>query len=368
MSQDINHFLSWSEDDVYGWMTNHFGLETADRIRERRVNGEGLVDISVETLQSWQIPEAHAREIASLFENNPVIKFKRLIKHQFPKPITNVIDTIAVNFNSQMISAVTQNAAVSLYIIVQRLPGTTTKAQIDEMCHISISSPLTQQFGLNILSGSDHETGRPLTVKMIAPNSYEGSVAQVIKRFETSKPLVPCEYVSVQLPNKDEHTTALTMPHYPTALSYIAQLKPNIILKGGKRMEEALNALHSTNNVHMDVKPSNIFIDMNGDWFLGDYGSCVLLGNRIISATPEFCYTNFSGESKKEYDWFMLLATLMKVLDDRSLILPEVRNVDVPLLVTRIEEVSNEELKAFLRVLLQKSHAQEEWARLHSIH
>lgn len=36
-------------------------------------------------------------------------------------------------------------------------------------------------------------------------------------------------------------------------------------------MEKALNALHSVNIVHMDVNPANIFIDMNGDWFLGTF-------------------------------------------------------------------------------------------------
>jgi len=36
----------------------------------------------------------------------------------------------------------------------------------------------------------------------------------------------------------------------------------------------ALAFLHSRGIVHMDVKPSNILIDHEGGWHLGDFDSC----------------------------------------------------------------------------------------------
>jgi serine/threonine protein kinase len=35
----------------------------------------------------------------------------------------------------------------------------------------------------------------------------------------------------------------------------------------------AIEYMHSKSIIHMDVRDANIFIDYNGDWVLGDFGS-----------------------------------------------------------------------------------------------
>ena len=46
----------------------------------------------------------------------------------------------------------------------------------------------------------------------------------------------------------------------------------------------------------MDVKPANIFVSTEDDWFLGDFGSCVKIGEAMVG-----------------YDFFMLAVSKIKI-------------------------------------------------------
>lgn len=78
---------------------------------------------------------------------------------------------------------------------------------------------------------------------------------------------------------------ALLMPRYVTTLAETAQLCEPALLVGLQHMISALEYIHSFNLVHMDIKGDNIFIDSNGSWFLGDFGSCTLEHEEITSFT-----------------------------------------------------------------------------------
>lgn len=74
-------------------------------------------------------------------------------------------------------------------------------------------------------------------------------------------PLVAAKLIALKL--TEEHTStghppgryaALLMPLYPSTVSRLLQLTPAVILAQGKRMQLALEYIHSKNYVHMDVK------------------------------------------------------------------------------------------------------------------
>lgn len=55
------------------------------------------------------------------------------------------------------------------------------------------------------------------------------------------------------------------------------------------------------------MQSDNVFIDMEGQWFLGDFGSTVPVGERVFSTTGWFTSFDLIGSpAKEEYDWYML--------------------------------------------------------------
>lgn len=55
----------------------------------------------------------------------------------------------------------------------------------------------------------------------------------------------------------------------------------------------------------------NIFVDMNGDWWLGDLGSAVKVGAEIHSTTDWFSQQKLQGQpARTMYDWYALAVAL----------------------------------------------------------
>ena len=52
-----------------------------------------------------------------------------------------------------------------------------------------------------------------------------------------------------------------------------------------KRVLEALQYLHKQGQIHRDVKCSNIFMDLMGNFCLGDFGVCAILKERPVAKT-----------------------------------------------------------------------------------
>jgi serine/threonine protein kinase len=46
--------------------------------------------------------------------------------------------------------------------------------------------------------------------------------------------------------------------------------------------------MHRAGLTHADVKGDNIFIEQQGRWFLGDFGSCKKVGDIMTSSTAGF--------------------------------------------------------------------------------
>jgi hypothetical protein len=59
-------------------------------------------------------------------------------------------------------------------------------------------------------------------------------------------------------------------------------------------------------------------VDFSGEWWIGDFGSCVRIGAPIVSTTIS-CHPSGSGllgsASLWEYDWYMLAVAVLHQLD-----------------------------------------------------
>jgi len=92
--------------------------------------------------------------------------------------------------------------------------------------------------------------------------------------------LVQSEVVQVTVEHSDGLSvspgvwTALKMRHYHSSLTQVPQLSESLLFREFLRIKTALEMLHSLNLVHMDVKSDNVFVDEDGLWCLGDFGSC----------------------------------------------------------------------------------------------
>ncbi len=62
----------------------------------------------------------------------------------------------------------------------------------------------------------------------------------------------------------------------------------------------------------MPWQGANIFVDMDGQWALGDFGAVVPAGCRIKEVTQQFApVAQLSGKlAKTQYDWHMLAVAL----------------------------------------------------------
>lgn len=107
-------------------------------------------------------------------------------------------------------------------------------------------------------------------------------------------------------PSRRLHVGILT-PRYSGVLSEFCNeitLPTTLVMKCLVQIEMALQKLHEFSLVHCDVKPSNIFIDNCGDFFLGDYGSVTRRNDAINSYTPSFSVHGCNLQSADfSYDW-----------------------------------------------------------------
>ncbi len=113
------------------------------------------------------------------------------------------------------------------------------------------------------------------------------------------------------------------------------------------------------------MQPSNMFLDANGDSFLGDFGATVRLGEEVRECTPEFLPSDMMepGIMKKAdacIDNWGLAATILTAINQLS---SEAREsgewgmrAPVPFTLKQLKAaaagVKNDELKQVLNTLL----------------
>ena len=225
------------------------------------------------------------------------------------------------------------DAALNLYRMIKELPATLTRTIIRDQLQIRVNGALS--LGKPHILGAAHTHGAQLVVKLLFldTNDYRPTpvkLAQIANEIAcctalstgnepSNLALVPCRVEIVDVPKEFELQSrqrgtfnALVMPRYLQSLAKSPELSEEHLVIQFSRLVEALDYVHRKDYVHMDVKADNIFMDSDGRFFLGDFGSACKKGDDITSTTAAFYHSKIIGtKALPQYDWYMLLVTLL---------------------------------------------------------
>lgn len=116
-----------------------------------------------------------------------------------------------------------------------------------------------------------------------------------------------------------------SMPHFPITLDGFARpLAPIDSSKLILHMCAALRLLHNNSLAHMDVKPSNIFVDHQGDFWLADFGSvrpsgcCSNLSTTAAFVPRNLRVHNAPFVASSQHDHWMLAMTVADMVTARA--------------------------------------------------
>lgn len=174
--------------------------------------------------------------------------------------------------------------------------------------------------------GYETRSGKPVIIKCPRRKAlYEIGVCEDLKLEENKVPgLVPLAVVRIRVREQTDDSNeedlrhevrALVMPRFAGTLKTAFQLGAECVVHHSKSIIMGLNWLHERGYVHMDVKVSNVFVSSDGNWYLGDFGSCVRVNN-LIQTTTNWCYPELLTRSDKArftYDWYMLAVAILLV-------------------------------------------------------
>ena len=125
----------------------------------------------------------------------------------------------------------------------------------------------------------------------------------------------------VQLSGGKTDSTALRegvlMPRYACTLSNIPPpMEAAWAVRVLSRMSSSLHAVHLAGWVHGDVKPSNIFIDFEGNAWLGDYGSSCRVSelSEYTGGTPMFQCADVDVTDHEHFDNVCLAVTVLSAI------------------------------------------------------
>eukprot|EP01012_Entosiphon_sulcatum_P028868 TRINITY_DN3502_c0_g1_i10.p1 TRINITY_DN3502_c0_g1~~TRINITY_DN3502_c0_g1_i10.p1 ORF type:complete len:198 (+),score=31.45 TRINITY_DN3502_c0_g1_i10:110-703(+) len=113
------------------------------------------------------------------------------------------------------------------------------------------------------------------------------------------------------------------MPRCPAALvdetSTFFPLSDEKFSSNVEGLISGVTYIHNSGMVHVDIKAGNIFIQPDGSWILGDYGSTVVINGEILEATTNrYPVGLHNQQAKVEFDWYHLWeAMLMFLLQEK---------------------------------------------------
>ena len=223
--------------------------------------------------------------------------------------------------------------ALDIYQDYKNLPKTFTCNCIADSLGITVNGPALGDAKPFIMSAIGAQ-GEPLMVKLlrIDPGAVislserkllldmEIQACEVLNLSDKSKgvSLIQAEIADINLPEPQLNICiqgrmkAIVMPRYATTIAQSPKFPIEIVAREGRKILEALKFMHDRNVVHMDVKGDNILLDGNGNWFLGDFGSCRFIGETILSTTEMFYHSRLlRTPAHPRHDYFMLLVVLI---------------------------------------------------------
>ena len=233
------------------------------------------------------------------------------------RPKENVLAKIKASFAAQLLSSIhSVDAAMQFYRTIDGLPSTFTINIVEGQADVSISGPLSQDkpkllAGVRsngiavviklLLTGLDD--ARPLEVRE-GETEHEVKCCTKLALADQNIALVPSEVVVLEAPQEFAMQThrrgrfrALLMPRYLDPLTRGPAFPRMAIAREARRLFEALQYMHRVAGfVHMDVKGDNVFFDNNSGWFIGDFGSACMIGDKIRTSTPTFYHAAMDGQ------------------------------------------------------------------------
>ncbi len=166
------------------------------------------------------------------------------------------------------------------------------------------------------------------------------------------------------------HQTAIVMPLYCCSTSslefaYIKTHRNTIFpfeeveklwTERLPHIKDAVDMLHSKGVFHNDIKSSNILIDNQGEWYLGEYGGCwyEASSNPYVSYTKQMLPSDWTERdiksklNSREFDYLLLVVTVF-VFTNRLSFMNKFTMNDIH---QAMNEIVNVELKEMLQPLL----------------
>ena len=248
------------------------------------------------------------------------------------RPKQDVLAKIRASYAYEAVMSIDDvDAALELYERVCTLPSTFTKAIVQQQAGVSISGQLSPS-NPKLLAGTrtdgqqivakllvlDFDDARSVEVRQ-AEISSEAKCCTDMAIADHSIALVHHEVVHLDVTadmtsqtRKSGAVTALLMPRYLGSVARGPLCSAQVVAREGRRMIDALRFMHLKGYVHMDVKGDNVFFDVNGVWFLGDFGSACDIDSTIRTTTECFYHSPILRQpARPKYDWFMLLVMLL---------------------------------------------------------
>jgi serine/threonine protein kinase len=149
-------------------------------------------------------------------------------------------------------------------------------------------------------------------------------------------------------------TKGVLMPKYSHSLCDLPiPMSPKLALTVGERIFQAINSMHQCEYLHGDIKPGNIFIDLHGQAWLGDYGSSVAFTDveRFVGGTARYqCAVVPAKLSPKLFDYMGLALTLLEKCELMMLRSGVINELD--LVLVAISKVRDDTLRSFLSGLM----------------
>jgi serine/threonine protein kinase len=268
----------------------------------------------------------------SLTVRNPFAEFLAFLPED-RKPVDAETASIIERFHGDWLRGIfSQDGAISLLEAAANHVHQSTSFRIRSNAGLLLDGCFQQ-------GDSDHaELVKAFTVRALAPKIIKfGSETitdyQIFALLELSAAdaianhLVPLEFIS-DINGK----CGVVMPAF---LSSLSSVKSNInteadaeILEGGilkcvHQVLIALRVLHRHGISHNDIKPGNILLDINGDSFLCDYGSCTCPGirePRQVKFSDAYKPSDFNRQTHvrrntPEFDELLLAVTALDRLE-----------------------------------------------------